>query len=153
MMKEIVTAMVLCAGILAGITDAGSAEGGAEYNVNIVKAKEEAVIPEYIVTQQPFSSFSGLFPGESQTQVFSVLNTDAVIHTYYLKVAASSGMIMEMTKAGDFFAKGEVTEDTMELVTLAPGENKVFSLTLTEPEDGEGSAEAEFYFTKKAAES
>lgn len=152
MVREIVTAMVLCAGIIAGNADAGGIlpEEAVDYTENAAEAAEdESVIPEYIVTQQRFSSFSNLLPGESQTQVFSVLNMDEVMHTYYLRVESSACMTMEMTKGGDFFAQGAVADDAMELVTLTPGENKVFSLTLAEPEDGDGCTKVKLHFTKR----
>ena len=133
MVKELISALILCTSLYAADGQSPlppqSPIPGEESPVPIPE------IPEYIVTQHPFPTFSNLKNTQSQTQVFSICNTDTTPHTYTLEIKSDSPIHIDLTKRGDSYYQGEIPATPLTLTTLAPEENQVFTLTLTATQD------------------
>ena len=108
------------------------------------EVKEEAGIPDFIVTEQEFPKFDDLNAKESKSQVFSIWNQTEETECYYFLGQAPDDVEIELKKKGDLFYKGKMPEKKIKLTSLNPGENMVFELTILKEENESGEVELFF---------
>lgn len=107
-------------------------------------AREDAEIPEFIVTEQEFPKFNDLKAKESKSQVFSIWNQTEETESYYFFGQAPDDVTVEIKKKGELFYEGKIPEKKIKLTTLNPGENMVFELTVLKEKKEPGEVELFF---------
>ena len=106
--------------------------------------REDAEIPEFIVTEQEFPKFNDLKAKESKSQVFSIWNQTEETESYYFFGQAPDDIEIELKKKGDLFYKGKMPGKKIRLTTLNPGENMVFEITVLKEKNESGEVELFF---------
>ena len=106
--------------------------------------RENAEIPEFIVTEQEFPKFNDLKAKESKSQVFSIWNKTEETESYYFFGQAPDDIEIELKKKGDLFYKGKMPGKKIKLTTLNPGENMVFEITVLKEKNESGEVELFF---------